>query len=279
MKFLLESPINTGGEEFIDLIKLSNHDYKIVDFEPYYDFHSILKKFGWVSKFDQLEEYPIVVKGSIQFVREYVSQFGNFGFGTWTYDFKEFNCNNYYKWFSNDILFNHDNLIITLESFQKNLIRLFDWMGENDKIFVRPVSGFKSFDGTVLSRKSHIHEIKKLFMYDPDPNELVLVSPYKSVKNEYRMVIVDGEIITGSTYRIDGEIQLDTINNVSNKFNTFLQNVMSNCKFEVYTIDVVETPNGEFKLMEISCFNIADLYKSDMNKIVNALYKFYRKTH
>src|SRR5690606_23783656 len=74
----------------------------------------------------------------------------------------------------------------------------------NGKFFIRPDSPFKTFTGYLLYPGIFTNEINSLFQLSAATAEtLVCIASAKDIDNEYRFVIVNGEVITGSDYSWD----------------------------------------------------------------------------
>jgi hypothetical protein len=145
------------------------------------------------------------------------------------------------------------------------------------KIFIRPSDGFKSFAGQLLSYDNFEQEFSVLTQSYGGINmdSIVLISGLKNILEEYRFVIVNGKVISGTTY-FDSE-NVGTLNPHYNKICTdenaikFVNDVVKLYQPDkAFTIDVCKS-DGEYKLLEIGSFNCASMYGNDYDKIVNSI--------
>ena len=108
---------------------------------------------------------------------------------------------------------------------------------------------------------------------DLSPELLVMISPPQDLIDEYRFFIGDGEVITGSTYKINGE------HDEREGFTVEAYNLAMEVAKEkwqpssVYSIDVcsLEPKHGEFvsyRVVEVNGFNSAGLYACDYEKLI-----------
>lgn len=76
----------------------------------------------------------------------------------------------------------------------------------DSKWFLRPVHDLKSFPGTVDTAQGLVDWITRLESgeYDIDGTCLVLLSNTKDIQMEWRYLVVDRKIVTGSSYRFRG---------------------------------------------------------------------------
>lgn len=226
----------------------------------------------------------VIFHGSIQFEK----RFNNFPFYPLSYiTYSNYDCYNYYGYLGDELL-NSKYLLMGLNDVirnKSNIINYFN-LSNNDKIFIRPSNGFKTFTGQLLPINNFDKEFDILtksyggiYM-----STLVLISNFKDIKNEYRFIIIDNKIITGSLY-ID-ENNKNTYKPYYNKpiDNKIIFNYVDMIKNlyqpdEAYTIDIAELYDGTLKVLELNSFNCASFYGCDYDKIVNATNKLVLKDY
>jgi hypothetical protein len=85
---------------------------------------------------------------------------------------------------------------------------------------------------------------------------------------EYRVVVVNKQVITGSSYKIEEGVAPDSaltfVNQVAHVWNPTL----------VYVVDVAETATG-YKIVEYNQFGTSGMYACDQNLILDALEQLY----
>lgn len=174
-----------------------------------------------------------------------------------------------------DLLLNKDAQISSLQDAR---------VDNHPEVFVRPILDNKSFNGKVFTQAEFLafqHDSVKLKAGMPKPDIEILVSVPKTIGQEHRHYIVNGEIVTSSRYKLAGQ-----------------PNFKEGC--DEHVLDVVKeaisrwTPAPAFVLdtyiagddvgiVEIGCISHAGLYESNLMKLVHALDmlqdKFYLKAY
>ena len=172
---------------------------------------------------------------------------------------EKYKCNNYYP--SNyKLLLNKDCTLMPFGLLQYNKKHIFD-MFMGSWVFIRPNSGCKEFTGTIIGKKHFEKELTYEIFKNVKDEELVLISSYKEIPDEYRMVIIDNELVT-STASLEIEEK-------------FKESILPNIKFNeaIYTVDYCSTYN---KIVEINSFSCAGLYNSDYKKIIDKINYIFR---
>ena len=195
---------------------------------------------------------------------------------------KAYECTSYYPVIG-DILLHYDDFIMLPYGVLKEKKEdIFNLIG-NSEIFVRPNSGTKEFTGFVTTEQRFDDDVKLAGFYDVEPELLCLISGSKNLKREYRFVIVNGNVISGSLYR-DWTIGYDDINSASYvmKWSKHVDGPVDNQDAwkiaqeaanqynpdRAWTIDIAET-DKECKVLEIGCFSCAGLYGNDLEVVVD----------
>jgi ATP-grasp domain, R2K clade family 3 len=159
---------------------------------------------------------------------------------------------------------NHDYEILDFKTFMDNRKKI------GEKIFIKPLNDQKLFNGIVLHENESLDDAhySKYRRWTVPPDDCqVFVSPAQEIGTEYRIVVVDGVPISGSTYKIDWD------NNVPQKCMEMAAQAASiHNPSGAYVIDVAETPKG-VKVVEYNQFGTSGLYACDQVKIVDALEK------
>ena len=211
------------------------------------------------------EKSCVVFYGSLNLMRR-LFHTKNWVPGGWC-NLDNFKCSTYYSYFS-DYLLNSDYVFLPLNEFIRQKDFIFSIFG--NEIFVRPDSGYKEFTGKVIFSKEKIdlNTFDIGFYYD-NSNIMILISSVKKVLREWRFVVTEKEIVTGTCYKVDKELGVDE-GNYENAFN-FAQKIISEVKWmpdPIYTLDVCERDNGRLYVLEINGFSTSGLYDCDIEKIV-----------
>lgn len=144
---------------------------------------------------------------------------------------------------------------------------LFNTFGQNGSIFVRPDSPLKLFTGQIAKSETFDADLEYMAFYEFPPSSLVVVSSPKQILAEWRFVIVNGRVVTGSEYKRDDKF--GTRPDVDENARQYAETVAGNGyqPDPVWILDVCQTDDRSFHLLEIGGFSFADLYASDMDLI------------
>lgn len=140
--------------------------------------------------------------------------------------------------------------------------------GVRNCLFVRPSSGFKLFAGQVISGDTYERDVEQLGFYDVEPEKIVCVSEPRNIALEWRLVVVNGKVVTGSQYKEYDALECkpgmpDEVLRYGNEIAKVWQ--PDTC----WTLDVCQLANGELKLLEIGSFSGAGLYDCDLEIVVD----------
>lgn len=136
-------------------------------------------------------------------------------------------------------------------------------------VFARPDSPLKPFSGRVLKLDAvSMVSLDHGFYYD-DPNLAIVLAPVRVVGTEWRFVIANKQVVTGSSY----DPSTRSASSLPLRGEAFeLASIIAQA-LEVpdamYILDLCEC-DGVLKLLELNPFSGADLYASDMAAIVSA---------
>lgn len=169
-----------------------------------------------------------------------------------------------------DVLLNDDFVILPFGEFRRRRLR--DWGG---RCFLRPDAVTKSFPGMVVAEADFDHEMNSLEkLQHVMPEDLVVASSGRNILRETRFVVVDGEVVSGSTYGWNGSGDIGLP--IDEASAALARNVA--CRTwqpdRAYTCDVALIEHeGDLKarLIELNSFSCAGLYGCDLDKVVAAV--------
>jgi len=186
---------------------------------------------------------------------------------------QNFYCSAWYSTAARFLLHEHWQVLPAVQAVER-ADELFERIGDGQSLFVRPDSPLKPFSGRVVKRGAlTLRTLDHGFYYD-DENISVIVAPVQEVKREWRFVVINRAVITGSAYQADGRTALvDSITEPAWEFAAKVAIEISAPEL-VYVLDVCETPQG-LRLLELNPFSGADLYHCDGAKIVQAITRNY----
>lgn len=140
-----------------------------------------------------------------------------------------------------------------------------------DKVFLRPDKVTKSFTGFSVKGTELLFELNALKqLQNVQPEELIVIADHKEIQAEFRFVIVDGKVITGSEYRWDNvlDVRSDVDPNCLGLVEKIACHPWQPDIF--YVADIALTKKGP-KLIELNTLQCAGLYACDTVKVVEAV--------
>ncbi len=195
---------------------------------------------------------------------------------------ENFFCSSYTCWCGKYLL-NRDYVMLPFGELDRRKEFLFDSLGRDNRIFVRPDSPLKLFTGQIVSRQTFAADLEFMAFYDVPPNSLVLVSSPSTLLYEWRFVVADGCVVAGCQYK-RGE-QMDYQANYDATALELAQTIASlgHDPDPVWIVDICKTSDDAYHLLEIGGFSFADLYacnKADVVAAVSATAAaVWQKTH
>lgn len=187
-----------------------------------------------------------------------------------------YECYKYYGYFGDNLL-NSNYLMMGLNDVLRNKNRIFENFGTNS-IFIRPSDGFKSFPGQTLPKEKFEFEFNILSKSygGLELDTLVVISPIQEIEEEYRFIVIDNEVVSGSLYmdknsRKEWSAYYDKLCKDQNAFDFAIKMSKIYQPDRAFTIDVCKLSSGEYKMIELNSFFCASMYGNDYEKVVNAV--------
>lgn len=265
-RHILESETDQG--DFIPALMNSGSDFFVTRYVPFAD-----NEYGP----KEWETQPTILYGSWNYINKC-----DIGFSPGAYGFsKNLDVNVYYNHVPKDLLLNGDGIITTFGQFKNDPKRFFELFHELSRIFIRPVSGFKTFTGFVLDINEIDYELNSTMQLTSVMDETyILVAPYKQILDEQRFLIVDGRVVDGSLYKKNGKSHIDGSclnDSFIGSFNVAKQMAKNAWQPDsIYICDVARTHDG-FQIIELNSFACAGLYGMNKPIVIEAINKFAMK--
>lgn len=200
------------------------------------------------------------------------------------FDLERFRCVSYYahwgKYLLNDAL-----MMMPWGELRRQSHAVYDKFKKSRQtrdlvsIFIKPDSNDKIFSGKIV----HWDDFEKWAKQEEDcyevpPEALVLVSEaLPPLDAEWRFVICDRKVVTGTIYKIAGETSPLPLSE-DRPAPIALAEEMAAHPWQpasVYVLDICATQmdpaGGSYKVLECGPFNGAGLYKCDLDKVVDAV--------
>lgn len=246
--------------KLVDLLNRYNMKYELVKVIPFG---------GGIEPAIQFEPNdPVVVIGSMSLVKYAKSM--NWTPGAWFND--NFSYVEYVKHHKEHML-NHNMKVISFGEIP-NFIDAFE-----SHIFMRPTADGKEFAGTVFNKKDLMEWYDKIMVGDSmwsitKDTQVMLTEPL-DIYAEYRFIVVEGKIVTGSLYKRGNVVIYSNI--ISDDIiNYAKQRAAEWTPDSVCVMDICYDSAG-YHIVEFNNFNSAGLYECDISKIIGSITHFVEK--
>lgn len=182
---------------------------------------------------------------------------------------ENFGYSTYACWFGKYLL-NSEYIMLPFGELDRCQDFVFDSVGRDDRVFIRPDSPLKLFTGQIATRGTFSADLEFMGFYEFPVNSLVVVSSPKTIKNEWRFVIANGKVVAGCQYKrgdnLDYQPEYD-----DGAFD--LAQSITAIGYEpdpVWVMDICKTSDNAYHLLEIGGFSFSDLYACNMADVVTA---------
>jgi hypothetical protein len=261
--WLLETEVFKGDSDIIvEALQRMNIRYKVVKFGQSYE--------SFVPMF--IQPNHIVVHGSLEFAKV-LRRKAAWAPGLYC-NLPQYECQMYYPKFDTRIL-NWEHVMLPFGSLGTRADWLFEHVGKNGSLFVRPIRGDKQFTGQVIK-----YEPESLTPLDQRifgaqgrtfSEDIVLVSSAKEIKREWRLVVVDGKVV-GSTMYMDGG-EMVRVCGAPLEVIQYGEAIVREVEYEpdaAWTLDLCESMGSIFAL-EVGAFSTSGLYACKPEPIIEAM--------
>lgn len=174
-----------------------------------------------------------------------------------------------------DELLNHGGIVSTLQDIQ---------FPEPGEFHIRPCEDGKAFSGRCFYKaefekwRQHLYDSQGVvidgkyerFKIQAQPHTPVVVAPVKKILREYRFFVVDGQVITGSLYKMGGRAHTDA--NIDPDVVAYVKRMVA--KWEpsrAFVIDIAMTAYHGLKVLEYNCINCSGFYACNTAAYVEAI--------
>lgn len=173
----------------------------------------------------------------------------------------------------NDML-NAEQIVTIAEA-----IEILDKCPADQQWFVRPSLDLKQFSGQCINAEEchewfiDATECDSSGTYRLEYDTKVVLARPKDIQAEWRYFVVDGRIVSGSMYRLRGQLvklaehDVDVLKEAQLFADQWLPDKC--CVMDLALVD------GELKVVEFNCINSSGFYNHDVKAIFTELYKFH----
>lgn len=182
---------------------------------------------------------------------------------------EEFRCSNYQKKLGQYWL-NDNCVMLPIRELSAKKEFLFEKFGQGGKLFVRPDSPLKIFTGLLVSYEHFESDLAFIRFHDFSSDEVVVVAAPRKIVSEFRFVAHEDSIVAGSMYAQNGSTS------IKSEFPhgaLKLAEKVARAGFApdpIWVIDICQTEEGEYCMLEVGGFSFSDLYATDKTAIVRA---------
>lgn len=261
--WLIESDALSDIEGLTAEIARQGHEFKILSDRNYWDKH-------WSTLFDPKDCVVYYGGLALGYILRRESQWIP---GVYT-TLENYDCHHYYPYFGKYLL-NQNYAIIPYGELCRRMDWIYEHFATDNAVFIRPNRGNKIFTGKLFYKERFLQDVELLGFYKIKPDELCVVSEPRNVKKEWRFLIVDGKIVTGSEYlpkRVCCDVT--SIHDDAQIAIRLAQQVLQDNEYRpdrAWSLDICMTAPGNFYVLEVGCFSSAGLYAMDNAKIVEAV--------
>lgn len=190
-------------------------------------------------------------------------------------NFSHYSCSQFYPLFHGKLL-NESYIMLPYGSLKTSKDRIYkEFWGTHGLffgVFMRPDSGFKTFDGQMVRYDDFDKFVENMYYGQMTPEKMIVIAMGKGIQREWRLFASKDGIITGSQYKKDEELNVDK--DVPKEVVDFGEELLKVGYWpdRVISIDIAEN-NGKLKLLEIGAFSTSGIYDSDVDKLVEVVSK------
>lgn len=217
---------------------------------------------------------PVVLHGSIELMKDFqVNGPAAWHPGCWM-DLKILSCDYYYTKLGAYILQNDYGFYTfgELGRLKRLLFEAFSCPGDTPSLgkllFIRPVDNEKTFTGEVVGDK-YFECWLRSHNGPPDPKTLCVVTNFKEIQQEWRIVMAKGKVVDGSQYKLTDHLIIEP--GIPDSIKAFAEEVASVWEpHPVWVLDV-GLVNNIPRVVELGSVNCAGWYACDQRKVVQAI--------
>ena len=240
--------------KLIEVLEKKRVEYHIIEYLPF--------ESGSYNHFS--DDECIVFYGSLNLARQLRKQ-KKWIPGVWC-DLQAFKCTSYYP-FVGKFLLNSNYVFLPVKELGRRKEWIYENFGIDDCVFIRPNSGFKTFTGKVVQKEFFDIDYEWMVEFSDDDSLAVISLPQK-ITQEWRFIVADKLVITGSTYKFEAEKLIKEEVKIPNDAWNYAQEIANeNWQPErMYVLDICKS-NGLY-LLEANSFSCSGFYDCNSDIIV-----------
>jgi hypothetical protein len=182
------------------------------------------------------------------------------------YDHETFLMSNYIdKW--GEYMLNCDAQVLTIKEFINSN------KAPDDNIFIRPNGDGKEFDGQVIKFNEAVSFLNRTLRYESDltENSKILSGPAYNINKEWRLYIVNGDIVSSSRYCENFRLSKSSIDIPDTMLEFARQRIKEYTPHDKFAMDIASTDDGTYYIIECGCLNSVGFYHSNIEEIIKSI--------
>lgn len=255
--YILESRTLVGN--FTKSLEELGIEYHLTKYVPFADFQDYGE---W-----NPHKTPVILYGTWGWINKCKTPFSPGAYGcTYMMD-----TQHYYPQLPKEWLLNADYFVLPFGELLRSKELVFKTFG--DDIFLRPMSGGKTFAGLPLNIRDFEAELNSSMQLTSVMSDtyVMIAKANPNITGEYRFVVAKGEVLAGSQYRYNGK--LDVRRDYPQEALEMAQR-MAKHSFQpdlIYTCDVATLSDNQPKIVELNSFSCAGLYACDLKNVMKGV--------
>jgi hypothetical protein len=259
-RLYIQAAVFPDGNNTQRLMYLAEEMGLTVHVEPYVPF-------GGMSYDFLPDDGPVVFYGSVALLRDAMRRRLPHAPLCW-FDAGALRCVSYYARWGRHLL-QREYGMYPLGDLPRLRAFLYATYGEDDAVFLRPDENDKEFTGEVVAAGAFDRWWAVANMAAPPPSLLCVVARPVPIEAEWRLIIADGKVVTGSQYRRRGSLCIEA--GFPDEAAALAEAAAAEWSpHPVYSLDVAATPDGP-RIIELGSINCSGLYACDLRQVVAAI--------
>lgn len=182
-------------------------------------------------------------------------------------------CAVYFAHFGRFLL-NQPHAILPGVEALRNCDALYSAYGVDERVFARPTSCHKLFVGRCIERRDFATALAPTRY---DPAALVVVAAPRPIEREWRLVVIDNQVVAGCQYALHGARSIRA--ECPAEVRAYAESMLTAVRWRpdpAFMLDVCESA-GRLHLVELNSFSGSWLYQCDLSAVVAAAGELARR--
>lgn len=194
--------------------------------------------------------------------------------GVWC-DWHQFKCSTYLSHLG-QFSVQDDYAFLPIAEVHRRWNSVFARFESDGHVFIKPDDNDKRFHGEKVSEDNRDKWYEYAQFYGAPKESLALVARPSHINAEWRLVVANRKIVTGSMYKADGRTTMGPIDptwQFDRGAMDFADEVIASTEWQpapIYALDVCMTEDEKYRLMEVGSVNCCGLYSCDVEKVIDA---------